>query len=102
MAQQMAAMQVEIDNKDQAALHQAEAAQEELHLVSGGPSKILLERSSHDAWGWRLCSAYSHNRNGIRDRLDASSQGKLAVCVISLKEISQSTLLMIGNVYQNG
>lgn len=33
MAQQMAAMQVEIDNKDEAAQHQAEATQDEIDMV---------------------------------------------------------------------
>lgn len=33
MAEQMAAMQVEIDNKDEAAQHQAEATQDEVNMV---------------------------------------------------------------------
>lgn len=83
MAQQMAAMQVEIDIKDQAALHQAEAAQEELHRVSAGLFKILYgggpvamrpvmraTRALIFLVGWMPA---------------AMGQGKLAVCVIVWK-----------------
>ncbi|MEW5319036.1 MAG: hypothetical protein WDW38_010212 [Sanguina aurantia] len=61
MAQQMAAMQVEIDIKDQAALHQAEAAQEELHRtfqeVASLVKALQLEMERRDKVTQRVARA---------------------------------------------